>query len=425
MKRLAFFVACALLLMAPGQGGPTVGGWGFGGNPRGASQSPAFFEFAPASGAGMGTACACTVPTGSKGQPLTFTRSGSATCSKVGAATTGIANGDIVLCGGNQPRIEPSAGALAIRMEAPRTNAALQSQSLDLSPWLTDTSPAATVTVTANAATAPDGTVTADRLEFPARSGTEYAVRYQPVLSTSSGSVSIYVRGNGQSGSISLAADGALSTAIDCAYVSTEWRRCVLSAANTRISVGSVVGYGSTSGSKPALDVFLWGAQVEGTGFATHATSYIPTTVANVTRNAEALSVNSFSLNMTNGSFALTSSIIGRDTLYGVPLGLTPPADGWQFYNDYTSWNGFWSLYYSFTFVNPTAIAPYSGTQRLASWRSGGAVFWNIDGVQGSTVRSGVTTVTGVTIGGDSGASDYYTGHISRVCIDSKSSTCR
>jgi hypothetical protein len=76
---------------------------------RGFEQSSyAFFEFAPASGAGMGTACACTTPTGAKGEALTFTRAGDATCSKQGLATTGIANGDLVACTGNQPRVESS-----------------------------------------------------------------------------------------------------------------------------------------------------------------------------------------------------------------------------------------------------------------------------------------------------------------------------
>src|SRR5690242_20575791 len=64
------------------------------------------FEFAPANGAGMGAACACTNPTGSKGETMTFTRSSDAMCTK-GNTTSSIANGDLVSCTTNQIRVMP------------------------------------------------------------------------------------------------------------------------------------------------------------------------------------------------------------------------------------------------------------------------------------------------------------------------------
>ena len=126
--------------------------------------SGAFFEFAPASGAGMGTACACTTPTGAKGEALTFTRTGNATCSKQGLATTGIADGDLVVCTANQPRVESSGGVLGLRVEGARTNSVLRSQELDNAAWTLDFAGGGVIpTRTANAATAPDGTPSAER----------------------------------------------------------------------------------------------------------------------------------------------------------------------------------------------------------------------------------------------------------------------
>lgn len=249
--------------------------------------SLAFFEFAPASGAGMGAACACASITGAKGETVTFTRAGSATCSRQGLATTGIVNGDLVTCATDQPRVEPIGGALGVRVESARTNSVLRSEQINDPAWADDVLGVAAPVITADAATAPDGTLTADRVQLPAVTGAQYSLRRQPIAAGSTGNASVYVRGNGTSGSISIAADGSLATTIDCPYVSTSWSRCTLSAAGSWIFVGTITGYGAASASKGAQDVFLWGAQTEGAGVATYATSYIPTVTAAVTRNDE------------------------------------------------------------------------------------------------------------------------------------------
>src|SRR4029077_1644502 len=130
------------------------------------------FEFAPASGVGMGTACACTTPTGSKGETLTFARSSSATCLKtVGTAPQTIANGDMVTCTTNQPRVMPGADGtniLGLLVEDARTNSALRSQQIENAAWTAANAVVAAPTITANAAVAPDGTTTAERVQIPA-----------------------------------------------------------------------------------------------------------------------------------------------------------------------------------------------------------------------------------------------------------------
>lgn len=88
--------------------------------------SYAYFEAFPLSGAGSGTVCGTTAPTGAKGEALTFTRASNATCTKTatgGLATTGIADGDLVVLSSNVARVEyDSAGTLMLLMEAGGTN---------------------------------------------------------------------------------------------------------------------------------------------------------------------------------------------------------------------------------------------------------------------------------------------------------------
>lgn len=127
------------------------------------------FEFAPTSGTGMTAACACTAPTGTQGETLTFTRASTGWCTK-GNETTGIVAGDLVECASGAPRVMPGGdgtGGLGISIRSARTNSALRSAELDNVAWASNASGAAGPTVTANAAVAPDGTTTADRFQFP------------------------------------------------------------------------------------------------------------------------------------------------------------------------------------------------------------------------------------------------------------------
>lgn len=164
----------------------------------------AFFEFAPASGAGMGAACACTNPTGAKGEALTFTRASTGTCTK-GNTTSGIANGDLVTCGNDLPRVMPGGdgtGGLGLLVESTRTNVVTQSQAIDNAAYadFVGTGGAAPTLNAANGATAPDGTATAEQYTFAATTGAQASARAQVALTAAAYSCTAFVQGQAGAG---------------------------------------------------------------------------------------------------------------------------------------------------------------------------------------------------------------------------------
>ncbi|MBL0304408.1 MAG: hypothetical protein IPQ23_22405 [Cytophagaceae bacterium] len=256
----------------------------------------AFFEFAPASGAGLTSACSTTPPTGAKGEALSFARTGNATCTRTatgGLATTGIANGDLVVMSANQPRVEyDSAGTLGLLVESARTNSLIRSEALDNAAWTSSTG-AGAVTVTADYAAAPDGTLTADRLQVAAcPTAGLYSARLQSraaAISTDVGSV--YLKGTSGSGSVGIMLGGAATYwAATCTFNASTWTRCSTPAGAIPAASEFWIGCLNNSVSSPnpgntgAADVLVWGAQDE---VGAYATSYIPTTSAAVTRNVE------------------------------------------------------------------------------------------------------------------------------------------
>lgn len=257
-------------------------------------ESLAAFEFAPLSGRGMGAACACTTPTGAKGETLTFVRASSATCLR-GGTLSGIENGDLVTCATNQPRVGrggDGTGPLKLLVENTSTNYLLRSQEFDNAAWVKEGFPT-TVVVTADQATAPDGTLTAERIQSAATSGTDYSDFYQSNAVSSVNdpfTCSALVKGNASADTTDLCAyNGASWSCASCSFVAASWTRCTKSVTGSGTSTTRFCKLGNNSNqnggiARNATDFFAWGLQGE---VQTYATSYIATAGATVTRAAE------------------------------------------------------------------------------------------------------------------------------------------
>lgn len=256
---------------------------------RSAARAPAYFEFAPASGAGMTAPCACTAPTGAKGETLTFSRASSGTCLK--GSVSSIANGDMVTCSTNEPRVMPGGdgtGARGLLVEGARTNLALRSAELCNAAW----SDVGTPSCASDAATGPLGTATMDSITD--NDGAAYEGRSQLIATTSATvhSVSCFVKSStATEASITLVGTG--NGAGDCTGTATG----LSTTTSTRVSCSSPAAYsaavtavtvtirvGDAVGDQGVL--YVEGCQHEVA--AAFPSSYIATTSASATRAAEA-----------------------------------------------------------------------------------------------------------------------------------------
>lgn len=174
----------------------------------------------------------------------------------------------------NIPRIDYSLGGCpSILLEPQRTNLALQSSSFDSASWTKD----AGVIVNANTSTSPSGVQDADRINFTINNRAIYRVG----TSTGAHTFSIYLKGEGANiGKQIQLIIGNVGGTINVT-LTDQWQRFTADAtSSTYVGITKV-----SSGQADA--VLAWGAQLEA---GSYATSYIPTTSASVTRNADVIS---------------------------------------------------------------------------------------------------------------------------------------
>lgn len=277
------------------------------------------FEFAPASGAGMGTACACANPTSATGAASTFTRASSAFCDKAEAADS-IANGDLVQCATNQALVMPGHGAgsvLGVSFEPTATNRILQSQALNDAVWT------ATATISPNLNSAPDGTLTAETLQDTSGVA-QQGISQLYTVGNGTYTGSIYLKGNSlTSAQLVVASVGGAgsTTCTDSALTGSVWHRvsCTVVATGGTTDISLSVLLGTAAGDTGI--VIAWGAQLE-TG--TYASSYVPTTTIAVARAASSAMTfaasnflagsGSLSMVLALGSTATTGGFVGSDS---------------------------------------------------------------------------------------------------------------
>jgi hypothetical protein len=407
---------------------------------RGFEQSSyASFEFAPASGAGMGTACACTTPTGAKGEAMTFTRAGDATCSKQGLATTGIANGDLVACTANQPRVESSGGVLGLRVEGARTNETLRSREFENAVWATTVAGVAAPTITADFAVAPDGTTTADRVQIPACPNAGYdasGVNQTSGAIASPSSSSVYLKANSGTPSVSVCMFGLATGTRACTQFTlntSTWTRAVVpnvtntGGMNMEIACENRTGSYTGATNTGAADILVWGAQSEA---GAYATSYIPTVAAAVTRNAE---VPSFSLGASSWGCQSASFVVSGYAASGNNqrvLGLTVGAD---LYDQYINFSG--ATLQHFTFLSAvmrqhaTSNAPAAAgsANRVVYRQNGTTLVTELNGTTTTSTPAAYTPLNGAAtlhVGKYTSGGFELNGIISRIQVDPSPSRC-
>ena len=194
----------------------------------------------------------------------------------------------------NAPRWDynPSTHALnGLLIEETRTNILLQSANFTNAAWVASSNVVAAPTVTANQATAPDGTLTAARVIFPAVAGASAVSDIYQLATTTANpfAFSVWLKGNSGGEQIYVSVtDGGATYYTTLATLTTSWQRfTVVTATLTAAAKFFFIGIDlrdAAETNKPAQTVFMWGAQAEAGAFTT---SYIPTTVASVARSGE------------------------------------------------------------------------------------------------------------------------------------------
>jgi hypothetical protein len=221
---------------------------------------------------------------GSYGETITVTRTGATSCeSENGDALTKLHT--------NRPCVRK--GGLQVYGSA--TNTVLRSEEIDNAAWSTEVNPGS-LTITADAAVAPDGTKTAETIGYPAVAAGQWAMRYQIITGTAaSWTGSVYLKKvSGTDSTIKLwwrnSGTGALVAQTNCSVSTTAWTRCSVTGTLTAVAYRLVLGNSEAHTGATSSDIVVaaWGAQAE-TGSI--ATPYIRTAGSTATRNADAVSM--------------------------------------------------------------------------------------------------------------------------------------
>ena len=254
------------------------------------------------------------IGTNSLDSRITFTRTTTATVTN--------SSGVIQSAAINEPRFDYDPVTLApkgLLIEEQRTNLLTYSEEFDNAYWQKSTQGTGIApVVTANAATAPDGTMTADQVVF-ASVGTGSGDRSRlltALLGLGSGTytVSFWIKAASPSQpNLSLFIQSGVNSLV--VVPTTEWVRYTFTAteANQRPEL-------RLSGNVGTLGTYyVWGAQLEAGAFAT---SYIPTTTTSLTRNADVVSMTGTNFsdwyNASEGAFSATAQIAQLTSLFPI-----------------------------------------------------------------------------------------------------------
>lgn len=211
------------------------------------------------------------------GATLVTSRSTTRTCmSDSGVLVTLAANAPCIRSGG-------------VEVFGTGTNLGTLSEQLDNAAWSKfGTGVATAPVVTADAAAAPDGTTTAERVDYSAVPvGTNYSLLDGPTVTVTPGAtytISIYART--LTGTATINFVGSAASWVVPVTITTTWQRISAQVVAPGGTYALRIGYDGrgtgAAASAAATSVYLWGGQVE---LGAPETPYIPTAATSVTRN--------------------------------------------------------------------------------------------------------------------------------------------
>jgi len=248
-------------------------------------------------------------------------------------------------------RIDYSTGDAALLVEPQRTNLVLSSEDFTNAVYWNNSN----TTDTANQAISPDGTQDADRVNGDAVNTFHRIYRTASISASTAYTFSVYVKAN-TLGFIQLAlnngftsnylfspyanfnlATGVVSQSANGATAQIQsltngWYRCSITATSLAgatageyninlINAGTLTAFQSWSGTTND-SVFLYGAQLEA---GSYPTSYIPTTSASVTRNADVVSMTNASAYIGQTEGTMFVDIVFKNPISSVnrPISIT------------------------------------------------------------------------------------------------------
>lgn len=381
--------------------------------------SAPFSEFAPPSGEGMGTACACAAVTGTRGEPLTFTRAGVAWCTKNDYS--------LAECAANQPRIMSGTGGtspLGILMEEAVLNNVTQNRDLSQAVW-TKTSMTCTKT-----ATGPDAvTNSASICTASAANGTALQAT---VIAAATRNTSMYIRRRTGTGAVQVTRDnGTTWTAITSGLTST-WKRvvsteavgcaygnCIITPAMTSGIANPTVGIRVVT-SGDAVDVDL--AQDEP---ADWPTSPVTTGAATASRAVEAASFSTAGAQI----LSMAYSIVATGFTGAFKTGVDTRISGTQFFASYLQSFPIGGAAYCYAYTGAGSAAssvmyvpPLGPTPVRCSLNPGVSTTVNVLGSTTTTATVGGTFTSSVfTVGSGTGVPNAV---ITGVCADTSPNAC-
>jgi hypothetical protein len=139
-------------------------------------------------------------------------------------------------------------------------NLLLRSEEVNQSPWVLDNSGASNPVVTANYASAPDGAMTADRVQLNKTGGTFSRLR-QPSVQPSSNTYtySVYLKNNSAGvANVGIRID---DVGVNC-VVTQDWQRFSVTKAATTVPECQILLFDSIVGNDETADILVWGNQL-------------------------------------------------------------------------------------------------------------------------------------------------------------------